>query len=211
MPGQRPLRDRQRRLQGEDRMTVCTMFVADAKASGTRFFTEGNVSNCINKTKSVYAKTAPITPTDMNDVGDACNYVFQGKAKLTEACAVKWDCADKSHICDKTFCAPKVTKNSGDLCGNPGEICNTRIVLHDERRHVHVHGPGGQRHALQRQHAALPREPALCRRHLRRSCRVSRKLLLQRRLCLDRALLRSLRGEQVRSRPLVRCRRAGVQ
>jgi hypothetical protein len=108
-----------------DRMTVCTMFVADAKASGTRFFTEGNVSNCINKTKSVYAKTAPITPTDMNDVSDACNYVFQGKAKVTEACTLKWDCADKSHICDKMLCAPKVTKNSGDLCGNPGEICNT--------------------------------------------------------------------------------------
>ena len=102
-----------------DRMTVCTTFVSDAKASGTRFFTEGNVSNCINKTTSVYAKTAPITPTDMNDVSDACNYVFQGKAKVTEACTVK------SHICDKGLCAPKVTKNSGDLCGNPGEICNT--------------------------------------------------------------------------------------
>jgi hypothetical protein len=108
-----------------DRMAICTAFVADAKASGTRFFTEGNVSNCINKTTSVYAKTAPITPTDTNDMNDACNYVFQGKAKLTEACAVKWDCADKSHICDKSFCAPKVTKNSGDLCGNPGEVCNT--------------------------------------------------------------------------------------
>ena len=108
-----------------DRMAVCTAFVSDAKASGTRFFTEGNVGNCINKTKSVFAKTAPITPTDMADVNDACSYVFQGKAKLTEACTVKWDCADKGHICDKTLCAPKVTKNSGDLCGNPGEVCNT--------------------------------------------------------------------------------------
>ena len=108
-----------------DRMAACTAFGTAAKASGTRFFESGNVGNCISKTQSVYAKTAPITPTDTADMNDACNYVFQGKAKVTEACTVKWDCADKNHICDKGLCAPKVTKNSGDLCGNPGEICNT--------------------------------------------------------------------------------------
>src|SRR5690349_308396 len=106
------------------RTATCTAFAADAKASGTRFFTASNVGDCINKTKSTYAKST-ITPTDMATMNDACSYVFQGTAKKTEACTVKFDCADKSQICDKGLCAPKVTKNSGDLCGNPGEICNT--------------------------------------------------------------------------------------
>src|SRR5437763_16499777 len=47
------------------RMTACMMFVAQAKASGKRVFVPGNVGTCVNKTKTYYAKTAPITVSDM--------------------------------------------------------------------------------------------------------------------------------------------------
>src|SRR5204862_190842 len=103
---------------------ACTAFATDAKSDGKRFFVPGNVGDCIGKTKAAYAK-ATITPTDMTAMNDACNYVFQGTAKTTEACTIKFDCADRNQICDKGLCAPKVTKNMGDLCGNPGEVCNT--------------------------------------------------------------------------------------
>src|SRR6266498_480235 len=105
------------------RMTTCTAFVAQAKASGKRVFVPGNIGNCINKTKNVYAKTTEITPSEMADVNDACNYVFQGDGEVNvDMCDVKYDCKDKV-ICDKGFCA--MSKNVTTTCGNPGDICPT--------------------------------------------------------------------------------------
>jgi hypothetical protein len=108
-----------------ERKEACETFSADATASRKRTFKAGNVGLCVDRTKAAYAKTAPISPKELADIADACNYVYQGSAAKTEACTVNYDCADKSHICDKGLCAPKATKNSGELCGNPGEICNT--------------------------------------------------------------------------------------
>jgi hypothetical protein len=106
-----------------DRMTVCAAFLAQAKSNGKRFFVAGNVSACINKTKSVYAKTAAITPADLADVDDVCQYVFQGKGKVNlDNCDTKYDCADRV-ICDKTFCATQ--KSVTAACGNPGDVCPT--------------------------------------------------------------------------------------
>ena len=105
------------------RVPLCHEFVAEAKASGTRFFVTGNIGNCVSKSKSVYAKNGAITPTDLDGLEDACNYVFQGNAMNLQACTVKYDCLDKSHICDKGRCAKRIEKNKGELCGNPGEVC----------------------------------------------------------------------------------------
>ena len=106
-----------------DRKQVCDAFRDAAKANGKRFFVPGNVDACINKTKSVYAKTAPITPTDLADMDDVCQYVFQGKGKVDmDNCDTKYDCADRV-ICDKTFCTTK--KNVTTTCGNPGDTCPT--------------------------------------------------------------------------------------
>jgi len=102
------------------RMDACTQFAADAKASGKRVFVPGNVGDCINKTKSIYAK-ANITPTDMATLMDACSYVFQGKGAVSlDMCDNKYDCAGKV-ICDKMFCATSKSVSTG--CGNPGDTC----------------------------------------------------------------------------------------
>ena len=93
-----------------ERQAICTQFATAAKASGMRKFTPGNVSACIDKTRSVYAKTSAITPTDMADMLDACSYVFQGTGEVLNAsCDVKYDCKGKV-VCDKGFCATSMTK-----------------------------------------------------------------------------------------------------
>jgi hypothetical protein len=107
------------------RVPVCQQFVAEAKASGTRFFVPGNINNCVSKSKSTYAKNGAITPADLDALDDVCNYVFQGNAMDRQACTVKYDCLDKSEICDKGRCAKRVEKSKGELCGNPGEVCKT--------------------------------------------------------------------------------------
>jgi uncharacterized membrane protein YgcG len=103
------------------RMTACTAFATQAKASGKRMFVAANVGNCIGKTNAVYAKTSPITPTELADMNDACEYVFQGKGKVNvDMCDLKYDC-DGKVICDKMFCAMTTNVTAG--CGNPGDTC----------------------------------------------------------------------------------------
>jgi hypothetical protein len=104
------------------RKALCLAFATAAKVS-PRVFHPENVPNCINKTNNVYAKST-ITPTDLADMNDACNYVFQGDIDKGKACGVKYDCKGTA-ICDKGFCADKVQKGTGALCGNPGEVCGT--------------------------------------------------------------------------------------
>ena len=109
-----------------ERVALCTTFVANAKASGKRSFKTGNIGACISKTMSTYAKTAGITPKDLADVDEVCQYVFQGSGKVNvDHCDVKYDCADKV-VCDKTFCAtPSSPKAVDATCAGPGDICAT--------------------------------------------------------------------------------------
>jgi hypothetical protein len=107
-----------------ERMTLCSQFATAAKASGKRVFTPGNVNACVDKTRAVYGKPT-ITPQDMADVAEACNYVFQGDGEvLTDACDVKYDCKGKV-ICDKGFCAMSMTKGASQPCSDPGAVCAT--------------------------------------------------------------------------------------
>jgi hypothetical protein len=105
------------------RKAACSSFVSSS-ASGSRQYRPGNAEACINKTHDVYGATAPITPTIQGEIDAVCSKVFQGTTKALGACTVTTDC-EGDLICDKKLCANKVTKNSGDLCGNPGEICSS--------------------------------------------------------------------------------------
>jgi hypothetical protein len=111
------------------RKAACRAFATAAKASTTRTFNTGNIGDCVSQTNSLYGQTAPITPTQLANVQNTCNYVFQGMVKNLDACTVNYDCADRNNICDKGHCAAKVTKNSaGDQCSNFGDVCNTGLI-----------------------------------------------------------------------------------
>jgi hypothetical protein len=105
-----------------ERKTACLAVGAAVKAP--RMFQAGNVPACVNQTNAVYAKalSSQATPTDLATMDDVCAYVYQGNSTTT--CTVKYDCAG-TKICDKKSCADKVIKNKGQLCANPGEVCNT--------------------------------------------------------------------------------------
>jgi hypothetical protein len=104
------------------RASVCMQWAGSIAAP--RVFTPGNIASCVNMAKSVYAKTSPITPTDLSNVDNACNYVFQGMVAMLMPCTVKYDCAS-NRICDKGKCGDSVTKNKGDQCSDVGAICAT--------------------------------------------------------------------------------------
>ena len=168
------------------RMTMCTAFVADAKASKKRVFVPGNIGNCINKTKNVYSKTAPITPTEMADMNEACNYVFQGDGEVR--------LQRQGHLRQGLLRA--VEERDDDL-RQPGRHMPDRAVLHGERfGREGLHAEGRERRRLQRR-GALPREPALQRRELRGARGRGRRVHVQRRLLVGRSLLRSVCGQQV--------------
>src|SRR5437899_5019588 len=70
------------------RTALCMQF-ATASQTAPRVFTAGNVGRCIDKVKSVYAQASAITPTQLSDLADLCNYVFQGNVDKLMPCTVK--------------------------------------------------------------------------------------------------------------------------
>jgi hypothetical protein len=108
--------------QCEDaRTTACTAF-SDAAKVGPRAFVAANIGACISKTTTVFKKSL-ITADDLDQVNDVCNYVFQGDVKDLDACTTKYDCKDKSEICDKGHCAKKMTVGGNAQCANLGAVC----------------------------------------------------------------------------------------
>jgi hypothetical protein len=112
------------------RKGLCLDAATAATASGTRVFTPANQADCLNRTKSAYSSTAPITPATMAQIDRACNYVFQGnKQLLSDACQSQFECAGTTNgsiVCDKGFCAMQSSpKAVGMPCGNPGDVCAT--------------------------------------------------------------------------------------
>jgi hypothetical protein len=104
------------------RKNDCMTFVSMASVN-PRAFVAGNVGACISITRSVYAKNL-ITPTDLAQVDDTCNYVFQGNvADLADPCTTKYDCKNKSSICDKGKCAPPMPKGANAQCSDIGAVC----------------------------------------------------------------------------------------
>jgi hypothetical protein len=109
----------------------CAMNAARATSNGKRVYTPGNASACINAVSSAYGGSNPvITVQTMTNITLACEYVFQGNAKLlTDACTTQFDCAGATNgsiICDKSFCAMTASPTAaGQPCGNPGQVCVT--------------------------------------------------------------------------------------
>lgn len=105
------------------RKSACQTFAASQTMPPTvRVFRPGNVSKCISVTKDTYAKLAPIPAADLAALDDVCASVFQGDVKKDSECTVKYDC-QSGLICDKGLCEPKFIKKKGELCANPGEVC----------------------------------------------------------------------------------------
>lgn len=86
-----------------------------------RQYRPSHAQPCIDKTRSVYAKTL-ITPTDLVDLNEVCSRVIQGEMKVNEDCKVDYDC-EKALICDKLHCATRVVKKATEQCANFGEVC----------------------------------------------------------------------------------------
>jgi hypothetical protein len=105
------------------RKSVCMAFVTASNVT-PRVFVAGNVGGCISKTMTVYKKPL-ITADDLDQVADTCNYVFQGDVADLKACTTKYDCKNKSDICDKGFCAAKMTVGGGAQCSNLGAVCGS--------------------------------------------------------------------------------------
>jgi hypothetical protein len=98
-----------------------------ATSGGVRAFTAANVGTAVSTAMSVFAKTAPIPPTDLAKVANTASYVFQGTVAKMATCTSKYDCAgaEDAVICDKGVCAASATKASGAGCSDPGAVCDT--------------------------------------------------------------------------------------
>ena len=105
------------------RNTACLAVNALSKTP-PRTFTASNVGACVDKTNSVYAKAlgSGATQADIDAMNDVCAYVFQGNS--TTSCTVKYDCKDKSQICDKGLCVKLMTVNKDSFCVSPGQVCS---------------------------------------------------------------------------------------
>jgi hypothetical protein len=110
---------------------VCQTMAADATVGGKRIFNSSNMGDCINKLKSAYGSTNPITPSTQASIDLACNYVFQGKSAViptTDTCTTQFDCAGTTNgsiVCDpmQGQCAPKLQKSGGQQCSDVGSVC----------------------------------------------------------------------------------------
>ncbi len=104
------------------RKTAC-LAVNAVSMTPPRIFMSGNVGACVDKTNSVYQKanSSQATQADIDAMNDVCAYVFQGNSTTT--CAVKYDCKDKSQICDKGVCVKQMNVNKDAFCVSPGQIC----------------------------------------------------------------------------------------
>lgn len=103
------------------RKTKCQSFVSTAQV-GTRTYQPKGGEGCVDKAKEVYGKSI-ITPTDTKELEETCQKAFRGTKEKLQACASAGDCSGDL-ICDKTVCADKAEKKTGEFCGNPGEVCD---------------------------------------------------------------------------------------
>jgi hypothetical protein len=124
-------------------MDTCTTYQTGqcmAKASmyttgSKRIFTPGNTGDCINKIKSAYGSTNPISSATQASIDLACQYVFQGPGKTgtnPDSCTTQFDCAGSTNgsiICDATYhvCASKTTVSGTGACMNTGDVCSTNF------------------------------------------------------------------------------------
>jgi hypothetical protein len=118
------------------REAACETAATAALASGTRSFTQANVSACLNEINSAYVCSGgavcevPFASLfGTGSIDDLCNQVFQGSAKQYGTCTSNYDCtngdicAPASATSTATVCGPVVQVTPGDPCGEPGQEC----------------------------------------------------------------------------------------
>lgn len=111
------------------RKSSCSSATSAATAQG-RTYHSANAQTCIDKTKALYADRV-LDPAKEETYRDACARVFTGAKKKSEACSNEFDC-EGSLVCDKGFCAEKVSKALKEGCNNPGDICNKGLFCQDQ-------------------------------------------------------------------------------
>lgn len=127
----------------------CMAMAATAMKGTKRIFTAGNTQDCINKIKSAYGSTNPISSATQASIDLACQYVFQGPGKVNmDSCATQFDCAGSTNgsiICDAThhLCASKNTVSGTGLCMNLGDVCSTNYYCASNNAGVSMCTPEG--------------------------------------------------------------------
>jgi hypothetical protein len=102
------------------RVNACREFASRVKGVGHQF-NPGNTDRCLKKLEEAY-RSLPIGAVMLKAVDETCARVFEGTAKVTEACAADYDCAG-GLICDKNHCGVEKVVASRSGCANIGERC----------------------------------------------------------------------------------------
>jgi hypothetical protein len=113
------------------RKNACLTAASTATGQG-RTYRSANAQNCIDKTTVLYGDRV-LDPTKEQAFETACERVFIGSKKKSEACTNAYDC-EGDLVCDldKGFCAEKVTRKLKDGCNNPGDICDKGLFCNAE-------------------------------------------------------------------------------
>lgn len=106
------------------RKSSCMNAAGAATAQG-RTYQPGSAQECIDRTTLLYGDRV-LDVTKLETFEEACERVFMGAKKRSEACTNAYDC-EGTLVCDKGFCADEVAKRLKDPCNNPGDVCDTGL------------------------------------------------------------------------------------
>jgi hypothetical protein len=114
------------------RSQVCLGKATAALGQG-RAYVPKAAPDCVDQATAAFAKN-PITSdslafaeASLNPAADfvgKCEAVFAGSVDKNGQCTKDVQCSS-GRVCDKGYCADKVTKAGNDPCANPGEVCDT--------------------------------------------------------------------------------------
>jgi hypothetical protein len=108
--------------------TVCMSFIA-AQQTGTRQYGQSNGQACIQALNGAYGGSpASISAATLAMVSTTCGKVVVGSQASDKPCTGDNDCAS-GLVCapllgqSGSVCAAVTMKNLGDICGDPGDLC----------------------------------------------------------------------------------------
>jgi hypothetical protein len=108
--------------------SVCMSFVNTAQ-SGTREYRQSNGKACIDALNGAYGNSpSSISAKALASVHSTCSKAVSGNQQSDQPCTGDTDCSG-SLVCapllgqSGSVCASVNAKNLGDICGDPGDIC----------------------------------------------------------------------------------------
>jgi hypothetical protein len=108
----------------------CNEQATQATAAGTRTYTPGNVSACINALNAAYGNNATsVSASALTSINTVCAQVFVGSAGEGASCTSNFDCTVSGDICASApgisgqTCAKPTPKQLNDVCADPGDQC----------------------------------------------------------------------------------------